>query len=141
MNLKSQISLLSRLAIVAALVTLVACPSNLFAQSSPADGHLVSPQNLQQQLQSSSQNRQQNIDAVTGFLSSATADHAIRSAKMDPVQVRNAVPTLSDEELANLAARSKNAQQQFAAGGIGPGPLTLLIIIIAVVIIVVAIEH
>ena len=129
-----------RTVFTAVLVALLICPPGLHAQAASGD-HVVSPQALQQQLQSSSASRQENVNTVTSFLSSPTADRAMRSAKLDPVQVRTAIPTLSDQELADLAARANNAQQQFAAGFLGPFSLTFLIVAIAVVIIVVAIWH
>jgi hypothetical protein len=54
--------------------------------------------------------------------------------------VKTAIPLLSDQELANLSARSLDAQQKFAAGHLGPGLLTVIVIAIAVIIIV-AIIH
>jgi hypothetical protein len=54
--------------------------------------------------------------------------------------VRTAIPTLSDDELANLAARSTDAQQKFSAGFISARMLMLLIVIVAVIIIVAAVH-
>jgi hypothetical protein len=73
-------------------------------------------------------------------MGSPTAERALRDAHMDPVQVKTAIPLLSDQELANLSARSLDAQQKFAAGHLGPGLLTVIVIAIAVIIIV-AIIH
>jgi hypothetical protein len=125
--------------IPAALTFLLLNPTASMAQSATPD-HLVSPQVLQQQVQSASETRQQNIRTVTDFLSTPTAEHAMRDAHYDPVQVRTAIPTLSDQELANLASRSADAQQKFSAGYIGQGLLTLIIICV-VIIIIVAIVH
>jgi hypothetical protein len=131
-----------------ALFLLFACTTHLYAKAAVEGDHLVSPQALQQQVETSSATRQKNIETVTEFLSSPAADRAMRDAQMDPVQVRTAVPALSDEELANLSARATDAQQkftaghfgQFAAGHFGPGLLTIVVIAIAVIIIV-AIVH
>jgi len=123
----------------AVLAFLLVNPAAGVAQASAQD-HLVSPQALQQQVQRASETRQQNIRTVTDFLSTPIAEHAIRDAHYDPLQVRTAIPTLSDQELANLAARSADAQQKFAAGYIGQGLLTLIIVCI-VIIIIVAIVH
>jgi hypothetical protein len=112
----------------------------LLAPAARAQDHLVSPDTLQQQVQANAATRQQNIDTVTNFLSTPIAERAMKSHHYDPVKVRSAIPTLSDEELANLATRSNDAQQKFAGGVLGVGVLTLLIIIV-VVIIVVAVVH
>ena len=138
-----KISLLFRLSLRAvvpgALLLLLAAPSSVFCEA-PADEHVVSPQALQQQIEATSAARQQNIETVKDFLSTPLAERAMKDAKVDPTQVRTAIPTLSDDELANLAARSRDAQDRFAAGGLGSG-LLLLIILAVVVIIVVAAVH
>jgi DNA-binding PucR family transcriptional regulator len=121
-----------------ALTCVLAVP--LFAPVARAQDHLVSPSDLQQQVQTNAATRQQNIETVTNFLSTPIAERAMKSHHYDPVKVRSAIPTLSDEELANLASRANDAQQKFAGGFLGIGVLTLLIIII-VVIIVVAVVH
>jgi DNA-binding PucR family transcriptional regulator len=112
----------------------------LLAPAVRAQDHLVSPDALQQQVQANAATRQQNINTVTNFLSTPIAERAMQSHHYDPVKVRSAIPTLSDEELANLASRASDAQQKFSAGVLGVGVLTLLILIV-VVIIVVAIVH
>jgi hypothetical protein len=131
--------LLLRGIVPAALSFLLVNPMASMAQSTTQD-HLVSPQALQQQVQSASETRQQNIRTVTDFLSTPTAERVMHDAHYDPVQVRTAIPTLSDQELANLASRSSDAEQKFSAGYIGQGLLTLIIICV-VIIIIVAIVH
>ncbi len=140
MKLPALSILLTRGAVTAALVLLLVCPPSLFPRATAQD-HIVSSQALQQQVQNSSATRQKEIATLTGFLSSPTAEHAMQSAHIDPIQVKTAIPTLSDQELANLATRASTAQQQFAAGFLGPFSLTFLIVAIAVVIIIVAIYH
>jgi hypothetical protein len=132
-------SLILRGAIPAALALSLCCPPDLLAQSAPQE-HLVTPQLLQEQVESAAQTRWQNIRTVTGFLNTPTADRAMRDAHVDPVQVRTAIPTLSDQELESLASRAADAQQKFAAGSLSQGMLTLIIVLIAVIIIV-AIIH
>jgi hypothetical protein len=139
MNKPSLPHILLRGIVPAALSLVLICPSASFAQTAAPD-HLVSPQALEQQVQSASQSREQNIQTVTGFLSTPIAEHAMRDAHYDPVQVRTAIPTLSNQELANLASRASDAQQKFAAGYIGQGLLTLIIVCV-VIIIIVAIVH
>lgn len=111
-----------------------------FTPAARAQDHLVTSQALQQQVQSTSAARQQNIDTLTKFLSTPLAESAMKAHHISSVQVRTAIPTLSNQELASLAARASHAQQQFAAGFIGTGMLLVIIIAIVVVIIVVAIH-
>lgn len=111
-----------------------------FSAAARAQDHLVSPQALQRQMQSATATRQQNIQSLTKFLSTPMAARAMKTAQVNPAQVRSAIPTLSSHELASLASRARNAQQQFAAGALGTGMLLVIIIAIVVVIIVVAVH-
>ncbi len=138
MNKSTLSPLMVRGIILTALVVLIACSPNTFAQ--PIQDHLVTPQALQQQVQNASQTREQNIRTVTDFLSTPIADRAMHDAHYDPVQVRTAIPTLSDQELSDLASRATNAQQQFSAGALSQSMLVLIIVLVAVIIIV-AIVH
>jgi hypothetical protein len=131
--------LLIRGVVPAALILLLACPQDVFSQAAVED-HVVSLQALQEQIAIASATRQQNIATVTGFLSSPAAERAMRDARMDPAQVRTAVPTLSNQELASLATRAQNAQQQFAGGMISNDMLLLVVLIVAVIIIVAAVR-
>lgn len=118
--------------------SLAAAALPLLLASSPAvraqDTHLVSPSQMQQQVQTTSATRQKNIDTLNQFLSTPTADKAMKDAKIDPAQVKTAIPTLSDAELANLSARASHAQSQFAAGSLST--LAIALIILAVVLII-----
>jgi cobalamin biosynthesis Mg chelatase CobN len=120
-----------------ALATLLALAPG-FAPKASAEDHIVSSQALQQQVENSSAARQSDISNLTNFLSTPQAEQAMRSAKVDPVQVRTAIPTLSNAELANLSQRATHAQQQFSAGMIGTGMLLVIVIAIVVVIILIA---
>lgn len=122
-----------------ALIVLLAIPAELKAETGTQE-HVLSPQAMEQQLEDASAVRQQNIKTVTDFLSTPTAERVMRDSKIDPVQVRTAIPTLSDQELANLSVRATDAQQKMAAGTLGNG-LLILIILAIVVIIIVAIVH
>jgi len=121
--------------IPAVLVVSMSYPADLMAQSTSQE-HIVSPQILRQQLERSSAARQKNIATLTKFMSTPTAERAMRDAKMDPVQVQKAIPTLSDQQLANLSARAADAQQKFSAGSLAPSTLTLIIVLIAIIVIV-----
>ncbi len=121
--------------------TLLACflaalfafpPQNLVAQS-----HVVNPGELRQQVITSSQLRKQNVERINQFFSSPLAQKALKSRRIDPVQVKTAVSQLSDDELARLAARADKAQRDFAAGAITDHALVLIVIVIAVVLIIV----
>ncbi|HET7104233.1 MAG TPA: PA2779 family protein [Terracidiphilus sp.] len=122
----------------ATLTAVVAVPQAALAQ--PAD-HLVSPSDLTSAAVNASHARQQNLETLNGFLSSAQARQAIESAHMNPHQVTNAVAGLSDAEVAQLAARASNAQKDFAAGTIDNHDLLLIIVAIAALILIIVAVH
>lgn len=121
-----------RVMIASVLAMLFLLPADLVAQS-----HVVSPTELQQQVMAASQRRQHNIDALQQFLSTPAAEKAIKSAKMDPRQVKTAVSALDDQDLAQLAARADKAQANFAAGSLSDRDLLLIIVAIAVIVLII----
>ena len=65
----------------------------------------------------------------------------MKSAHINPQQVKNAVPQLSDDELAQLSARSDKAQKDFAAGRISDRDLLVILIgFAALILIIVAVR-
>ena len=111
-------------------------PQSLLAQS-----HVVSPSELQKATVAATQARQQNVEAVQQFLAMPKAQKALKSAGMDPQQVKQAVAQLNDQELAQLAARSTRAQADFAAGNLSDRDLILILIgIAALILIIVAVR-
>ena len=104
------------------------------AQTSAGDTHIVSPAQLQQQVQAASADRQAKIDTLTQFLSTSMAERAMKSVHVDAAQVRTAIPNLSDSELADLSARAAHAQQDFAAGALDNNTLLIIILVLVVVI-------
>jgi hypothetical protein len=126
----------ARAVIACLLVTIFAVPTNLLAQT-----HVVSPSDLQKEVLSATQARQQNLQKVKAFLSSEKAQQALKSAHMNTVQVTSAVSSLSDAELAKLAARADKAQADFAAGTLSDRDILLIILgIAALVLIIVAVR-
>ena len=100
--------------------------------------HVVSLSDLTKDAARPAQTRQSNEEAVRSLLSSEQAQKAMKSANLDYQKVDKAVGQLSDEDLAKLAERSRQAQRDFAAGRISDRDL-LWIIVIALAIIVLAI--
>jgi hypothetical protein len=114
------------------LATIFAVPPSLFAQA-----HVVSPADLQEARLTATQLRQHNLETVRQFVSSEVAQKALKSAHLDPERVKNAVSTLSDQELAQLAARADKAQADFAAGTLSDRDLIIIILAIAALILII----
>jgi hypothetical protein len=122
----------ARIAITCILLTVTLFTGNLFAQT-----HVVSSGELQRQAVVASQSRQHNLEVVKEFLSSSSAEKALKSAHVDPAQVRTAVSTLNDQELAQLAARSQRAQADFAAGTLSDRDLLIILLAIAALVLII----
>jgi len=117
-----------------ALVTVFVIPQGLVAQSPE---HLVSPTELQKAVVDASRGRQQNLDTLNRFFSSEKAQQALESAHQNPEQVRKAVASLSDDDLAELASRANKAQADFAAGRIDDHDLLIILVCIAALLLVI----
>jgi hypothetical protein len=118
----------------AVLIVVFLIPQNAVAQAAQ---HVVSPSDLNKAAVDASQARQKNLETLNQFLSSGKAQDALESANIDPQQVKKAVAGLSDEELAQLAARANKAQADFAAGNIDNRDLLIILVAIAVLILVI----
>ena len=118
---------------IAALFVAAEAPAR--AQDQP---HVVSLGELGKDAARQAQTRQANEQAVRTLLSSDQGQKALKSAKLDYQKVDKAVGQLSDEDLAKLAERSRQAQSDFAAGRISDRDL-LWIIVIALGIIILAV--
>lgn len=128
---------------LAALLSFLAVPAMRAqqpARTADQDTHIVSPTQLQQQVQTASAVRQKNIDSLTQFLSSPTAVKAMKSHQIDSGKVTSAIPTLSDSELADLSARAASAQQDFAAGRLDNNTLLIIILVLVAVILIAVIR-
>lgn len=110
-------------------------------QGAQAQDHVVSPAEMQHDVTAASAARQRNEEQVKQFLSSEEAQRALKTAKINPQQVTNAISQLNDSDLAQLAARSAQAQKDFAAGNISDHDLLIIIAIVVGVIVLAAIFH
>jgi Flp pilus assembly protein TadB len=103
--------------------------------------HVVSLSELNKDAARPAQTRQSNEEAVRTLLSSDQAQKALKSANLDYQRVDKAVGQLSDEDLAKLAGRSRQAQNDFAAGRISDRDLLWIILIaIGIIVLVVALR-
>jgi hypothetical protein len=96
----------------------------------------VSPSELQQAIKDAAQTRQKNRKDVESFFSSEPARKALKAGKVDYQKVQTAVATLSPDELARLAARTNNLQQDFAGGVLDSQQMTYAIIALATAVLV-----
>src|ERR1700726_2565901 len=117
-------------------VTLLPCFAVTPARVQAQDKHVVTSQELSKDAARPSETRGANEAALRQLFSSEQAQQALQSANIDYGKVDKAVGQLSDEDLAKLAARSRQMQDNFAAGRAGNlSDRDLLIIIIALLVI------
>lgn len=117
------------LPVVAAMLLV---PVDLLAQN-----HIVSPKDLRSELRTAAENRQRDIAKLEKVLSSSEGQKALASMKMDAGKIQKALPLLSDQELARLAAQADRAQADFAAGGLSLTTQQVTYIIIGVIVVAV----
>jgi hypothetical protein len=129
-DLRQSIRLLSSCCLLAL------CATGILAQT-----HVVSPSDIHKELVNAAQARQENVQKVKGLFSSDETRKAMEAAKINPKRVDAAVETLSDEELARLAARADNLDKDFAAGRISDRDLLIILVgIAALILIIVAVR-
>lgn len=119
-------------AFVSLLALLLIAPQDLFAQN-----HVISSANLQRDVAAASATRQQNVAQIESLFASPQARQALVSNHIDYRQVTNAVPQLSDKDLARLATMSANSQRQFAAGQFSNHDLLVILVAVAVLILII----
>jgi Flp pilus assembly protein TadB len=113
----------------------------LFATSIVAQTHVVSQADIHKELVNAAQTRRENQQKVKGLFSSDETRKAMEAAQINPERVDTAISTLSDEELARLAARADNLDKDFAAGRISDRDLLIILVgIAALILIIVAVR-
>jgi hypothetical protein len=118
--------------LLAACFLLILCSTSILAQT-----HVVSPSDIHKELVNAAQTRRDNQQKVKGLFSSDETRKAMEAAQINPERVDAAVATLSDEELARLAARADKLDKDFAAGRLSDRDLLIVIIGIAALILII----
>ena len=129
---------LSRVATAFLLAMIFVLPQNLLAEGA---AHVVSPSDLQRAAVQASNLRQQNVEQVRQFFSSAKAETALRSAHMNPEQVKNAVSTLDDAELAQLAHGPRRRRLISPPATLSDRDLIIILVAVAVLILIIVAVH
>jgi hypothetical protein len=107
------------------------------AQVQEKQQHVVTLDELNKQTARPAVARQANEDAVRHLLSSDAGQQALKSAHVDYQRVDKAIGQLSDDELAKLAHRSRQAESDFAAGLISAKTLAYIILATVVIVVIV----
>jgi len=97
-------------------VILLPCFALTAARVQAQDKHVVTSQELSKDAARPAEMRGADEAALRQLFSSEQAQQALKSANIDYSKVDKAVGQLSDEDLAKLAARSRQVQHNFAGG-------------------------
>jgi len=124
---------------VALCIGFAAVPAK--AQSQEKQQHVVTSEELGQQVARPAEARQANEEAVRHLLSSDAGQNALKSANVDYQRVDKAIGQLSDEEVAKLADRSRQAESDFAAGAISAKTLAYIILAVVVIVVIIVIAR
>jgi hypothetical protein len=126
---------------------LAAIPSRVVAQDHVAQDraaqgtdhadHVVSLDELNSDASKPAYTRGANEAEVRQLLQSEAGQQALKSAKVDYSRVDKAIGSLSDEDLAKVAEKSRQADRDFAAGGLTQ---TLIIVIALIVILIIVLS-
>jgi hypothetical protein len=111
------------------------------AQSQETRQHVVTLEELNKQAARPAETRQVNEGAIRRLLSSDAGQQALKSAKVEYQRVDKAIGQLSDEEVAQLADRSRRAESDFAAGSISAKNLAYIILAIVVIVVIIVIAR
>ena len=103
--------------------------------------HVVSLNELSKDSAAPAEARQSDEAAIRRLMSSEQGQKALQSAKIDYAKVDKAVGQLSDEDVAKLAARSRQVEHDFAAGSLSDRDLLIIVIIAVLVIALIAALH
>jgi len=105
----------------------------------PAAEHLVPSTDVRQQLTDREESRSRNVEQLTEFFQSPAASKALANAGMDAAEVSNAVASLDNDSLENLAARAADAQNSLSAGALNNQQLTYIIIALGTAVLILVI--
>lgn len=112
---------------------------SLLAGTAMAADHVVSPAAAAERLQAAAAAREQGLAAVDRALASPVAARAAATVGADTKALRAALPTLSDAEIADLAARAAVLDTDPVAG-LDDDIRTLLIIFLIVAIVILVLQ-
>jgi hypothetical protein len=114
------------------LGALAAAPSRLAAEE-----HVVPRVEIQRQILTTQQTRQDQVRHVREFFSAGAVQESLRSAGLDAKQIHDAVSMLDDGELARLADRTRSIDSDLKAGALSNEHLTYIVIALATAVIVI----
>jgi hypothetical protein len=118
---------------LSATMTLVSFTVFSIPQASAYE-HIVPLKELQRQISKAANDRARNLEDIQRVLSYPAAEAALKKSSVSLEQMRAAVATLSDEELARLSDRAR-ASEKDVEGGLIVGLLALIGLIVVIIVV------
>lgn len=119
--------------------SLLLCLGLQVTSTGVAAEHVVPLREMEGRIATHATQRRANMEKVAAFLSMGRVEEAMRSAKLEPNQIRAATGVLSDEELAKLAARTEKVREDIRGGALTNTQLTYAVIALVTALVVVII--
>lgn len=104
--------------------------------NTPTTDHVVSADELRGAIRSAAEQREADQATLRSFFGKEGARKALKVAGIDHQQLDRAVAQISDSEAAELAARVRQAESDFAAGALTNQQITYILIALAAAVIV-----
>jgi hypothetical protein len=102
--------------------------------------HLVSLEAAQARLHEAATQRESNLAAVDGFVTSPDGSAALAALGASPARVRASLATLSDGELQQLAARTAALETDPVAGAMSRRQMWIGAAVVAAIILIVVVS-
>jgi hypothetical protein len=112
----------------------------LVSQLAYAQTPVVSASELKQAITNASKVRQDNLDQIGKFFSSELGRKALSFSRVEPDRFNKVVSTLTSEEVAKLAAQTRQVQNDFAAGALTNQQITYILIALAAAVVVLVLK-
>lgn len=123
-------------------VLLILFQGQSFMPSSLAQSHIVSRTVLDETLKGASLDRESNLRKVDEFFSSPQISAVLEQFHLLGLErITQAVPTISDSDLARLADQVEDIDNRIEAGALTNEQLTYIVIALATAVIVLIIVH
>lgn len=107
-----------------------------------ADEHLVPSTELARMLSSASTVRQTNVAKIDRLFSAERVRQSLASVRIDAEKVKSVATLLSDQEVAELAARADKIDRDVSGGALTNQELTYIVIALATaVIVLIIVKH
>jgi hypothetical protein len=120
-----------RIILVFVLSLCLVVPQALFAQAQSVSGA-----ELREAVRQAAANKQKNLEQVRSFFADPKVSKALKDGHIDSKRLERAVSALDAGELAKLASRTAQIQNDFAAGALSNQELTYIVIALAAAVLV-----